>query len=56
LKIVFFMQKSQVALNELKLDSINIMRSTIIDKYINHHHQYEFLSLTKFSLFITSKK
>jgi len=39
--------KPQVALNELKPNSIDIMCSLIIDKYINHHSQYESLSLTK---------
>jgi hypothetical protein len=46
---MFFVQKSQVTLNEFELDSIDIMCSSIIEKYINFHHQYEFLSLTKFS-------
>jgi hypothetical protein len=39
--------KPQVALNELKPNSIDIMCSSIIDKYINHHSQYESLSLKK---------
>jgi hypothetical protein len=37
--------KSQVASNELELNSIDIMCSSIIDKYINHPKQYESLSL-----------
>jgi len=51
-----FVLKSQVALNELERNSTNIMCSLIINKYINHFTQYESLSLTKFSFFITSKK
>jgi hypothetical protein len=47
LKIVFFVQKSQVTLNELELNSIDTMCSLIIEKYINRHHQYKFLLLTK---------
>jgi hypothetical protein len=39
--------KPQVALNELKPNSIDIMCSLIIDKYINRHSQYESLSLAK---------
>jgi len=41
--------KPQVALNELKPNSIDIMCSSIINKYINHHYQYESLSLAKFN-------
>jgi hypothetical protein len=33
-----FMLKAQVALNELEPNSTNIMRSLIIDKYMNHCH------------------
>jgi hypothetical protein len=33
--------KSQVALNELEPNSINIMCSSIIDKYISCFNQYE---------------
>jgi len=44
-----FVLKPQVALNELKPNSTKIMCSSIRDKYINHHSQYESLSLTKFS-------
>ncbi len=43
------MLKSQVALNELKPNSIDTMCSLIINKYINHHNQYESLSLAKFN-------
>jgi hypothetical protein len=43
-----FVLKPQVALNELKPNSIDIMCSSIIDKYINRHSQYESLSLVKF--------
>jgi hypothetical protein len=40
--------KSQVALNELQPNSIDIlMCSSIINKYINHPNQYESLSLAK---------
>ncbi len=46
------MLKSQVPLNELELNLIDIICSSIIDKYINHLHQYESLSLVKFSSFI----
>jgi hypothetical protein len=41
-----FVLKSQVALNELKSNSIDIMCLLIIDKYINRFSQYESLSLT----------
>jgi hypothetical protein len=40
-----FVLKPQVALNELELDSTDIMCSWIIDKYINHPNQYEYLAL-----------
>ncbi len=50
------MLKSQVALNELEPNSINIMCSSIIDKYINRLNQYELLSLVDFKFFITLKK
>jgi hypothetical protein len=43
-------------LNELKPNSINIMRSSIINKYINHPNQYESLSLSNFSSFYNIKK
>jgi hypothetical protein len=46
LKECVFVLKSQVALNELKPNSIDMMCSSIINKYINCHNQYEFLSLT----------
>jgi hypothetical protein len=36
-----FVLKSQVALNELELNSTDIMCSLIIDKYINRPNQYE---------------
>jgi dipeptidase len=51
-----FVLKSQVALNELEPNSTNIMCSLIIEKYINHLHQYELLPLLEFSFFITLKK
>ncbi len=51
-----FVLKSQVALNELKPNSTNIMCSSIIDKYINCPNQYESLSLIKFSFFYSIKK
>ncbi len=50
------MLKPQVALNELKPNSIDIMCSLIIDKYINHHSQYESLSLTKLGFLCNLKK
>jgi hypothetical protein len=40
-----FVLKSQFALNELEPNSIGIMCSSIIDKYINCRNQYESLSL-----------
>jgi len=51
-----FVLKSQVALNELEPNSINITCPSIINKYINYPNQYESLSLTKFSSFIILKK
>ncbi len=51
-----FVLKLQVALNELELDSTNIMCSLIINKYINHFNQYEYLSLAKFSSFYNISK
>jgi hypothetical protein len=45
LKSMFFLLKPQVALNELELDSTNIMCSLIINKHINCLNQYELLSL-----------
>jgi hypothetical protein len=49
--------KSQVELNKLEPNSIDILSPSIIDKYFNCcHNQYELLSLLKFSSFyITSK-
>jgi hypothetical protein len=47
--------KPQVALNELYFDSIDIMYSLIIDKYIVHLNQYEYLLLEEFNFFITLK-
>jgi len=41
------MLKPQVTLNELKPNSINLMCSSIINKYINRPNQYESLSLSK---------
>jgi dipeptidase len=51
-----FVLKSQVALNELEPNSTNIMCSSIIEKYINCHNQYESLSLAKFCIFYNIKK
>jgi hypothetical protein len=51
-----FVLKLQVPLNELEPNSIDMMCSLIIDKYINHHNQHESLSLAKFSSFIILKK
>jgi hypothetical protein len=51
-----FVLKSQVALNELKPNSTNILCLSIIDKYINDLNQYESLSLAKFSSFYNIKK
>jgi hypothetical protein len=48
--------KPQVALNELKPNLVDIMCSSIIDKYINYHSQYELLSLTKFGYLYNIKK
>jgi hypothetical protein len=48
--------KSQVPLNELEPNSIDIMCSSIIEKYINRPNQYELLSLAEFSYFIILKK
>jgi hypothetical protein len=50
------MLKSQVALNELEPNLIDIMCSSIIDKYINRPSQYESLSLVEFSSFNNIKK
>ncbi len=51
-----FVLKSQVALNELKPNSTDIMCSSIVNKYINCPNQYELLSLAKFSFFYNIKK
>jgi len=51
-----FVLKSQVPLNELEPNSIDIMCSSIINKYNNCPNQYESLSLTKFNFFIILKK
>jgi hypothetical protein len=48
--------KSRAALNELEPNSINIMCSSIINKYINHLSQYDLLSLVEFSSFYNIKK
>jgi len=48
--------KSQVKLNELEPNLINIICSLVIDKYINRPNQYESLSLTKFIDLYTIKK
>ncbi len=50
------MLKSQVALNELEHDSIDIMCSSIINKYNNHFNEYEYLSLAEFHFFVALKK
>ncbi len=44
------MLKPQVALNGLKHNSIDIMCSSIINKYINRSNQYEYLSLIKINI------
>jgi hypothetical protein len=41
-----FYVKPQTTLNELKLDSIDIMCPLIIGKYLNHPNDYESLSLS----------
>jgi hypothetical protein len=46
-----FVLKSQVALNEMEPNYIDIMCLSIIDKYNNCPNQYELLSLTKFTYF-----
>jgi hypothetical protein len=51
-----FVLKSQVALNELEPNSINIICSFIIEKYTNHPNQYELLSLVEFSFLYNIKK
>jgi hypothetical protein len=51
-----FVLKSQVALNELEPNSIDIMCSSIIKKNINCLNQYESLSLAKFNSFYNIKK
>jgi hypothetical protein len=43
-------------INELEPNSINIMCSSIRDKYINRPNQYELLSLAKFNSFSNIKK
>jgi len=48
--------KSQIALNELKPNSTNVMCSLIIDNNINPFNQYESLSLAKFISFYNIKK
>jgi hypothetical protein len=48
--------KSQVALNELELNSTDIMCSLVINKYINCPNQYESLSLTKYNFFYNIKR
>jgi hypothetical protein len=51
-----FVLKSQVTLNGLELNSIDIICLLIIDKYINHPNQYELLSLPEFNVFYNIKK
>jgi len=46
-----FVLKSQVALNELESNSIDIMCSLIINKHINRFGQYESLLLTDINSF-----
>jgi hypothetical protein len=48
--------KPQATLNELELDSIDIMCPSIIDKYLNCPNHYEPLSLLEFFSFYTIKK
>jgi hypothetical protein len=48
--------KSQFALNELEPNSIGIMCSSIIDKYINCRNQYESLSLKIIKIINKKKK
>jgi len=45
------MLKSQVASNELELNLIDIMCSSIINKYVNCLNEYELLSLVGFNFF-----
>jgi hypothetical protein len=52
----YFCVKTTVTLNKWKLDSTYILCSSIIDKYINHSIQYEYLSLANFILFYKIKK
>jgi hypothetical protein len=47
-----FVLKSQFALNELEPNTIGIMCSLIIDKYINCRNQYESLSLIYIYIYI----
>ncbi len=47
-----FVLQPHVALNELKPNSIDIICSLIINKYMNRLSQYESLSLAEFSFFI----
>jgi dipeptidase len=51
-----FVLKSQVALNELEPNSIDIMCSSIIDNHINHLNQYESFSIIKFNFLIKLKQ
>jgi hypothetical protein len=51
-----FVLKSQVALNEMEQNYIDIMCLSIIEKYNNRPNQYELLSLTKFTYFYNNKK
>jgi hypothetical protein len=50
-----FVLKPQVALNESKLDSIDIMCSSIINKYTNHFNQYESSLLLGLSIIMNTK-
>jgi hypothetical protein len=47
-----FVLKSQFALNELESNTIGIICSLIIDKYINCRNQYESLSLKYIYIYI----
>ncbi len=50
------MLKPQVAINELKLDSTNIISPSIIHKYLNYPNCYESLLLLEYFSFYNIKK
>jgi dipeptidase len=52
----FCVKITSCKLNELEPNSIDIMCSSIIDKYINRYNQYELLSLIEFNSFYNIKK